>query len=350
MRSSCGPQLSPQIVNMAETMPSASNSRSSGCTSAKRLKAIGYSLSERSKKHTWLRRAGGTSARTSSASCPCGSMRRTPSPRAISCATIDRSSVDLPMPVLPKTAIWRRRSCSVSETGSPAALVPSRVCSISGRAPEREVMRRGGDRVLAYCGVFSDAGALPDVQRAHPDQSSSDLPGSYRNYTAARAVRSPLEYKNVDKASRRSPPPLARNTLAICCRPWRPRSRALPFSPPPSVGGGPRSSWLRGESLTVSQAEAVLRSRPTSRRSRVRPIWCRSRGAELTLARPTPRQKERGRSPRNGELMESICVRGCGVKSGCKPDRGGRRRCGVICGFFIDVPLPSVPSKPYHPR
>ena len=133
-------------------MPSARSSRSSGCTSANKLNATGYSLSERSKKHTWLRRVGGTSASTSSASCPCGSMRRTPSPRAMSCAMIDRKSVDLPMPVLPRTAIWRRRSCSVSETGLPAASIPSRVCSISGRAPEREVMRLGGDRVLAYCG------------------------------------------------------------------------------------------------------------------------------------------------------------------------------------------------------
>ena len=41
MRSSCGPQLSPQIVNIADTMPSARSSRSSGCTSANRLKAIG---------------------------------------------------------------------------------------------------------------------------------------------------------------------------------------------------------------------------------------------------------------------------------------------------------------------
>jgi hypothetical protein len=32
--------------------------------------------------------------------------------------------------------------------------------------------------------------------------------------------------------------------------------RGLPFAPPPSVGGRPRSHSLRGESLTVSQAEA----------------------------------------------------------------------------------------------
>ena len=41
MRSSCGPQLSPQIVNMAETMPSASSSRSSGCTSANMIEGDG---------------------------------------------------------------------------------------------------------------------------------------------------------------------------------------------------------------------------------------------------------------------------------------------------------------------
>ena len=45
-----------------------------------------------------------------------------------------------------------------------------------------------------------------------------------------------------------------------------------------------------GREPDVSQAEAILRSRPTSRRSRVRAVWCRSRGAVLTLARPTPRQ------------------------------------------------------------
>jgi len=57
MRSSCGPKLSPQMVYIAETMllPTIRGRR---MHVAKMLKAIGYSLSGRSKKHTWLRRVG----------------------------------------------------------------------------------------------------------------------------------------------------------------------------------------------------------------------------------------------------------------------------------------------------
>ena len=147
------------------------------------------------------------------------------------------------MPVLPRTAIWRRRSCSVSETGSPAALVPSRVCSISGRAPEREVMRL---RRRSFCGVFSDAGALPDVQRAHPDQSSS----------AAGVVQklSP-EFHEFDvkrtRHIRRSPHTSRGMPWQIIVAPGDQDAEHGRFRLPPLSGRTPQRT-LRGESLTQS--------------------------------------------------------------------------------------------------
>ena len=77
-------------------------------------------------------------------------------------------------------------------------------------------------------------------------------------------------------------------------------------------------------------APCVLRSRPTSRRSRVRGQSYGLRAGWLSLFGCVPRvngyANER-RQPAQWPIEMSIALRGGGVRSGCKPDEGGGSWC-----------------------
>ena len=79
-----GPQLSANIFLKIETNPDATIGRSSGRGLSSMLNAIGYSVSDGSKRTISLVRDFGILANIVSARSPCGSMRPTPRPDMIS--------------------------------------------------------------------------------------------------------------------------------------------------------------------------------------------------------------------------------------------------------------------------
>jgi hypothetical protein len=88
---------------------------------------------------------GRTSVSARSAKSPCGSMTRSPSPRAMSWPTMLRRKVVLPTPVEPKIAMWRSRSSRVSDTDFPCEVSPMFVCGvIAGTVSEANATGRGG--------------------------------------------------------------------------------------------------------------------------------------------------------------------------------------------------------------
>ncbi len=101
----------------------------------------------------------------------------------------------------------------------------------------------------------------------------------------------------------------------------------------------PERHSLLARGLT-RQASAVLRSRPTSRRSRgpgMVPLTRRS----IVAGSPHPRQEPEAEARACKKVTVRLFSRGCGVKSGCKPDRGGRPTMWRRYLVFIVVPLPT---------